>query len=166
MAKSDMLHNYALWGSLEAYWRGVTFNNVYLCESTYYLIKAKVEMTPNDATCGGLEAYWSRVTWNNIIGAENGKNLWMFSSVLTHYLINAWLAKGGILANYAPWCGLEAYWREVNLRNYFWWKWEITWKVSIWKVLPLIWFVQGQRATLRGSAFSEQYFLSVVISVA
>ncbi len=32
-----------------------------------------------------------------------------------HYLINAWLEKGGMLPNYAPWCGLEAYLRGVTM---------------------------------------------------
>ncbi len=26
-----------------------------------------------------------------------------------HYLINAWLEKGGMLSNYDSWCGLEFY---------------------------------------------------------
>ncbi len=37
-----------------------------------------------------------------------------------YYLINAWLAKGGMLPTYDPWCGLEAYRRGVALTNYVW----------------------------------------------
>ncbi len=35
-----------------------------------------------------------------------------------HYLINAWLEKGGMLPNDAPCGGLEAYRRGVTLTNF------------------------------------------------
>ncbi len=31
------------------------------------------------------------------------------------------------------WCGLEAYQQGVTVTTYFWWKWEKTLKVSVWK---------------------------------
>ncbi len=39
----------------------------------------------------------------------------IFGRASTHYLINAWLDKGDMLPNYAPWCGREAYRRGERL---------------------------------------------------
>ncbi len=79
----------------------------------HYLISAYVEkgdMLLNDAPFDGPEAYRRGITKPGpIMQGENGKNLWCFWRASKHYVINAWLVKSGMLPNYAPWCGLEAY---------------------------------------------------------
>ncbi len=122
----------------------------------------KWEKKPNDAPCDGL----SKVSYLDQFGGGGGgvgkwENLWNVRRASTHYVINAWLEKSGMLPNYAPWCGLEAYRRGVTMINYFWWKWKklrmymhrsskpyiYLWSHFFWVNMP------------RGPAFREQYFL-------
>ncbi len=63
-------------------------------------------MLSNDAPYGGLKVYQRGVIWTNIFGEIEKETFWRAS---VHYLIDAWLEKGGMLPNYTPWCGLEAY---------------------------------------------------------
>ncbi len=61
---------------------------------------------------GGLEdQFW---------GVKMGKIFETFWRAPTHYLINAWLEKGGMLPNYTPWYGQEVQQRGVAMKNYVW----------------------------------------------
>ncbi len=58
-------------------------------------------MLPNYVCWGGLESYQRGVTLTNFF-VKMGKSFERFLRVSTHYLINAWLEKAGVLLIYVP----------------------------------------------------------------
>ncbi len=87
-----------------------------------------------------------------------------------HYFINAWMEKAGMLPIYAPWCGLEPYWRRgVTVSNYLGENGKNIRKYLYRRSRPNIYhwsnFFLGQCAMPRGPAFIEQYFMWNVASL-
>ncbi len=77
-------------------------------------------MLPNYAPWRGLEAYQRGVVpltkccWCKL--KNNVETIWKVSM---HYLINAQVENCGLLPNYVPWYGPEAYQTGVSVTSYF-----------------------------------------------
>ncbi len=81
----------------------------------------KTDMLTTFASDVGLEAYWRGMSDSVLfLSSENGKKrriLLEGINALSHQYIN--VAKSDMLHKYAPWGGLEAYWRGVDITNVF-----------------------------------------------